>query len=231
MREPTLVERVDGSPELRRRQALARTIARSLGRVEIAGAELVPDTGAVVLAVNHRSLLDGPLVFGFVQRPVNCLVKAEAFTPRMRPLLRSAGQIPVVRDAIDPAPVRLCLDIVRAGGVLGIFPEGTRGDGQVRTAKPGVGYLALRSGATVVPVACVGTYEMTHRRGGRRAAVRLQFGAPIAVERVPDRRPLNRLLVAATTERIRAALADLVTRSGSGQHEGLVRVTHPGATA
>jgi 1-acyl-sn-glycerol-3-phosphate acyltransferase len=225
MREPTLAERVHGSPELRRRQALARRLAHSLGRVVIVGADKVPTTGPVVLAVNHRSLLDGPLLFGFIPRPVNCLVKAEAFTPRTAPVLRSAGQIPVVRQVLDPGPVRLCLQIVRAGGVLGIFPEGTRGDGLARVAKPGVGYFALRSGATVVPVACSGTFEMAHRRGVRRPQARMVFGTPIEVERFPDDRSLNRRLVAATAENIRVALAALVARADDlqiAEPEGLV---------
>jgi 1-acyl-sn-glycerol-3-phosphate acyltransferase len=225
MREPTLGERVHGSPELRRRQATARRLAAALARVEVVAADAVPVTGPVVLAVNHRSLLDGPLLFGFTPRPVSCLVKAEAFTPRMAPFLRSAGQIPLVRDAIDVAPVRLCLRIVRAGGVLGIFPEGTRGDGLARTAKPGVGYFALRSGAVVIPVACLGTYEMARRRGVRRPVARLTFGRPIRVERHPDDLPLNRRLVAATTESIRSALAALVAgahEARTGEPEGMV---------
>jgi 1-acyl-sn-glycerol-3-phosphate acyltransferase len=178
-----------------------------------------------VLAVNHRSLLDGPLLFGFTPRPVNGLVKAAAFTPRMAPLLRTAAQVHVVRDAIDPALVRLCLRIVRAGGVLGIFAEATRGDRVARTAKPGVGYFALRGGSVVIPVACLGTYEMARRRGVRRPLARPVFGRPIRVERHPDDLPLNRRLVAATTENIRSALAALVAgahEARSGEPEGMV---------
>jgi 1-acyl-sn-glycerol-3-phosphate acyltransferase len=225
MREPTLDERVHGSPELRRRQATARRLATALARVEVGDVGAVPATGPVVLAVNHRSLLDGPLLFGFTPRPVNCLVKAEAFMPRMAPFLRSAGRIPIVRDTIHAAPVRLCLRAVRVGGILGIFPEGTRGDGLARTAKPGVGYFALRSGAVVIPVACLGRAEMAHRRGLRRPVARLVFGRPMPVERHPGDLPLNRRLVAATTESIRRALADLVAgahEAWSGEPEGMI---------
>lgn len=226
MPEPTVADRVLGSPSLRRQQAMARRLARALGRVEIEGLQSVPDHGPVVLAVNHRSMLDGPLLFGFVQRPVTCLVKAEAFTPRMAPVLLAAGQIPVVRETVDPRPIRICLEVLRAGGVVGIFPEGTRGDGLVHTAKPGVGYFALRSGATVIPVALTGTFEMARRRTARRPEVRMVFGSPLQVERYPDDRPLNRRTVAATAERIRAELADLVrgvagSRSADVETEGV----------
>jgi 1-acyl-sn-glycerol-3-phosphate acyltransferase len=66
MAEPTLAERVDGSPRLRRWQGLARSISASLGQVQLEGLHAVPDAGPVLLAVNHRSLLDGPLLFGAV---------------------------------------------------------------------------------------------------------------------------------------------------------------------
>ncbi|MDT4975042.1 MAG: 1-acyl-sn-glycerol-3-phosphate acyltransferase [Pseudonocardiales bacterium] len=210
MPEPTLAERVDGSAQLRRRQGLARGISAGLGRVHLEGLSSIPATGPVLLAVNHRSLLDGPLLFGAVRRPVSCLVKVEAFTPWAGPLLRSSGQIAVRRDGGDAPSVRLCLRTLRAGGIVGIFPEGTRGHGLVETAKPGVGYLALRSGATVIPVACSGTSEMAHRHGWRRPSAVLLFGEPIGLARWPDGQVLKRTIAAAATEGIRVALAALV---------------------
>ncbi|MDT4957553.1 MAG: hypothetical protein QOD31_1352, partial [Pseudonocardiales bacterium] len=68
MPEPTLAERVDGSAQLRRRQGLARGISAGIGRVHLEGLSSIPATGPVLLAVNHRSLLDGPLLFGAVRR-------------------------------------------------------------------------------------------------------------------------------------------------------------------
>lgn len=193
-------------------QKTSRRLCRALSRLQVSGLEHIPATGGVVLAINHRSMLDGPLVFGFVPRPVSCLVKAEAFESRLRPILVNSGQIPVVRDAVDPRPVRLCLDIVRAGGIIGVYPEATRGDGLVRHAKPGVGWFALHSGAPVVPVAVTGTYEMTHR-GIRRPVATLTVGEPIRVGKHPDGVPLNRRVVAEVTEDIRGRLAALVARA------------------
>jgi 1-acyl-sn-glycerol-3-phosphate acyltransferase len=209
--EPALTARVDGSAQLRRRQSLARGISASLGQVHLEGLSSIPHAAPVLLAVNHRSLLDGLLLFGALRRPVSCLVKVEAFTPWVGPLLRSSGQIPVRRDGGDAPAVRLCLRILRAGGIVGIFPEGTRGPGLVETAKPGVGYLALRSGATVIPVACSGTSEMAHRRGWRRPPAVLLFGEPIVMDRWPDGQVLTGGVAAAATEGIRVALAGLVT--------------------
>ena len=208
MGELTLAERVHGSVALRRHQRIARSLVRALASVEVTGLASLPPDGPTLLAVNHRSMVDGPVIFGFIHRPVTCLVKAEAFTPGVGRVLRAAGQVPVIREVLDPAPIRLCLQVLRAGGVVGIFPEGTRGDGFIRTAKPGVGYFALRSGATVVPVACWGTAEAARRP--RRAPIHVIIGSPLYFDRYPDAKPLNRRITAAATERIRRAMTELV---------------------
>lgn len=213
--EPSLTDRVVGSPRLRRMQVTARVLSRALARLEIVGAERIPADGPVLVAVNHRDFLDGPVLFGLLRRPITCLVKAEAFGHAWGPLLVRAGQVPVVRDTIDPAPVRLCLDVLRAGGAVGIFPEGTRGVGRLDTARPGVGWLALRSGATVVPVAFAGTDRMIHDRGLARPRVRVLVGEPMPFDEVPRDRPLNRAVYAAAAERVRVALAALVAENDS----------------
>jgi 1-acyl-sn-glycerol-3-phosphate acyltransferase len=210
---PSVADRIFGSGPLRRRQATARLLASGLGRIEVRGLEHLPPSGPVVLAVNHRDFLDGPLLFGFVRRPVAFLVKVEAYTPRFAPLLRTSGQVPVVRHRPDVAAVRFALRLLRGGGVVGVFPEGTRGDGLVRTAKPGVGYFALRTGAKVVPVACHGTDSLKHRRL-RRPAVRIAIGEPLDLGRVPDGQRVKRRDVLAATETVRATLATLVAETG-----------------
>lgn len=212
MYTPSVADRVHGSAPLRRRQATARLLAGTLGRIEIAGLDRIPPSGPLVLAVNHRDFLDGPLLFGFSRRPVSFLVKTEAFTPRATPFLLSTGQIPVVRTRPDVAAVRFAVRLLRAGGVIGIFPEGTRGDGLVRTARPGVGYFALRTGAAVVPVACHGTDSLAHRRL-RRPVVRITVGEPMDLGRVPDRQRVRRRDVLTATEQVRERLAALVAET------------------
>lgn len=215
---PTLLERVEGSRELAAFQWLGRQICRSLGRIEFVGLQNLPRTGPVLLAVNHRSLIDGPLLFGFLGRVVSCLVKVEAFLPvgglAGRVLVRGA-QLPVNRFRVDPGPVRLAIDILAAGGVVGIFPEGTRGDGLVALARPGVGYLALKTGATVIPVAIHGSASMVRRRGPGRPRVLVALGAPIALDppRLGRWGTLNRASWLAATETIRLGLATLVEQT------------------
>jgi 1-acyl-sn-glycerol-3-phosphate acyltransferase len=209
MYAPSVTDRIVGSPALRRRQLAARLLARSLGRIEIDGLERVPQNGPLVLAVNHRDFLDGPLLFGFMRRPVSFLVKIEAFTPRATPFLEGTGQVPVLRNGMDVAAVRFSLRLLAGGGVIGLFPEGTRGDGMVHTARPGVGYFALRTGARVVPVACHGTDSLKHRRL-HRPFVRITFGEAIDLGQVPDDKRVSRAMMLEATEQVRLVLADLV---------------------
>jgi len=211
MSPPTVADLILGSASLRRWQAVSRGLARSLARVEVSGMENVPARGPVVVAMNHRAFFDGPFVFGFVPRPITCLVKVEAFTPGAAYILRSTGQIPVRRDRVDLGAVRLCLRILRGGGVVGIFPEGSRGNGLVERARPGVAYLAMRTGAPVVPLALHGTDTLRH--GTRRTDVRLVAGPPIRLPAVDPKARLNRRVVAEQAERVRVALAALVAGS------------------
>jgi 1-acyl-sn-glycerol-3-phosphate acyltransferase len=212
---PTPEERTYGSAGLRSGQRLCRLFCRLLGEVQLVGLEFIPVRGPVVLAVNHRSFVDGPLVFGFVQRVVSSLVKDEAFRAmggRAGRMLVAAGQIPVRRGQLDPAPVRLALRILADGGVVGVFPEGTRGAGFVLAARPGVGYLALRTGATVVPLAISGSAELIHRRS-LRPQVLMRFGQPLTFPAPEPGMILRRAQWLAATEVVRAKLADLVAQT------------------
>jgi 1-acyl-sn-glycerol-3-phosphate acyltransferase len=119
--------------------------------------DLVPADGPVVLACNHVGWLDGPLLAICAPRPVHALTKREMFDGRMGAFLRGAGQIPLDRFGADPGAVKTCLRVLGDGGAVGIFPEGTRGPGTYGTFHHGATYLALVSGAPVVPVTMIGT--------------------------------------------------------------------------
>lgn len=125
--------------------------------VRVTGLDLVPESGPVILAANHIGLMDGPLLALFSPRPVHALTKQEMFAGRAGWLLRRAGQIPLDRDGVDVAAIRTSLRVLRDGGVVGIFPEGHRGAGEYELFRHGVAYLALVTGAPVVPVTFFGT--------------------------------------------------------------------------
>lgn len=191
-----------------------------LWRPRVLGAWRVPGSGPVILAGNHAHLIDGPMLLGTAPRPVHFLVKKEAFTGPLDPFLRSLGQVKVDRSVPDRAAIGRALSVLERGGVLGIFPEGTRGNGDFGEVRAGLAYFAVRSGAPVVPVAVLGTAE----RRGRvvralpplRGRVDVVFGEPFAADDGSGRRT-RKALDAATAriqERLTRHLADARRRTG-----------------
>ncbi|MFD5704026.1 lysophospholipid acyltransferase family protein [Streptomyces lasiicapitis] len=153
-----------------------------LWKPRVLGAWRVPAAGPVILAVNHSHNVDGPMVMGVAPRPTHFLIKKEAFVGPLGPFLRGIGQLQVDRSTADRTAITDALAVLREGGVLGIFPEGTRGDGDFASLRAGLAYFAVRSGAPIVPVAVLGSTE----RNGRlirhlpplRSRVDVVFGDP-----------------------------------------------------
>ena len=189
--------------------AFARWIASRLYhvpyRLRVDGADNTPSTGGVVVVVNHSTFAEGPLVLGALPRGIVFLIKRELFVGPIGWTLRRMGHLALNRDTVDRAPLLEAQRILRAGGVVGIFPEGTRGEGQMAVAHNGAAWLATSTGATVLPVACRGTYRASGTRRRFRPRVDLLVGKPLSL---PSQR--GRAAVTAATEQIRVALADLV---------------------
>jgi 1-acyl-sn-glycerol-3-phosphate acyltransferase len=127
--------------------------------LKVKGYKNIPASGAVIVAPNHLSNLDPVLVALAINRPINFMAKAELFQNKtFGKLLTRIYVFPVKRGNADRHAIRHALQLMEDGEVLGIFPEGTRRKpGQVEHTQGGVAMIALRSGAPVLPVACVGT--------------------------------------------------------------------------
>jgi 1-acyl-sn-glycerol-3-phosphate acyltransferase len=148
----------------------------------------VPRTGPAVIASNHVGLLDGPLLAAFAPRIVHALTKKEMFEGHTGWFLRAVGQIPLSRYDADPAAIKDCLKVLREGGVVGIYPEGSRGDGELRRFHTGAAYLALATGAPVVPLVVFGTREPgggTDSVPPRGARFDFVYGPPVYLEQQP----------------------------------------------
>ncbi|MGC5040903.1 MULTISPECIES: lysophospholipid acyltransferase family protein [unclassified Streptomyces] len=153
-----------------------------LWKPRVLGAWKVPASGPVILAVNHSHNIDGPMVMGVAPRPTHFLIKKEAFVGPLDPFLTGIGQLKVDRDTTDRTAITRALGVLDQGGVLGIFPEGTRGEGDFASLRAGLAYFAVRSGAPIVPVAVLGSSG----RPGRlikalpplRSRVDVVFGEP-----------------------------------------------------
>lgn len=193
---------------LRGVDAFGRALLRAVLRLGVEGIASIPGTGPVLLAGNHSSALDGPLMVVFAGRPVQALIKAELYGGALGGVLRVLGQIPVRRGQPDRRALTAAVQVLRGGGAVGMFPEGRRGSGEFEQIKGGLAYLALHTGSPIVPVACVGTaaaMPMGAAVPRWRAPVRVVFGEPFQVP-VPAN-PRARRAVAEAAETIRLALA------------------------
>lgn len=184
--------------------------ARRRWDLEVHGADRVPTEGPVIFAANHVGFLDGPLLAIVGPRPVHALTKSELFSGALGTFLVAAGQVPVIRDEVDPRPLRTALRVLRDGGAVGMFPESTRGAGDVVHAAGGAAYLALVSGAPVVPTAFLGTRlpgsTSTFAPAGSRLV--MSYGDPVRVARQGwPRHPAD---VQDVTEQIRQAMVATV---------------------
>ncbi|HEY8417971.1 MAG TPA: lysophospholipid acyltransferase family protein [Limnochordales bacterium] len=179
----------------------------------------LPPSGPVILAANHVNYLDPLLIGAALSRPVHFMAKHELFRNRVLAwLLRHVYAFPVRRGQADRQAIRVALDRLAAGHVVGIFPEGTRsGTGELQDLQGGAALLALKSGAPVVPLAVVGI-EQALDRGGRRfprrAPVALKMGPPLhfgQAERV------DRAALASTSQAIHNALTALLADGTGGE--------------
>jgi 1-acyl-sn-glycerol-3-phosphate acyltransferase len=170
-------------------------------RMRRIGLEYLPKTGPVIVAANHRSFLD-PFVIGtMARRPMYYMAKKELFSKRWQAwILNRLGAFPVDRGGSDEESVKTARAILDRGGIVLIFPEGTRiRPGALGTPHRGVGRLALQTGAPVVPMSVIGTEAI--RRGWRIRPhkVALRAGRPLRFPILPDP---SRELAAAVTARI-----------------------------
>ncbi len=150
--------------------------------------ERVPQTGGVILASNHASFLDPPLVGSGLHRCINYLARESLFRfPGVGALLRSWSAVPVDRDGGGAAGLRTILDRLLAGGGIILFPEGTRTrDGKLQPARSGIGLIVAKSTAPVVPVRVFGTFEAFGRnhKFPRPKRVAVKYGEPMYFEKL-----------------------------------------------
>jgi len=156
-------------------------------RIAIEGGEHLPDEPGVIVASNHLSILDPPLITVAVARltgrQVRYMAKAEAFSmPVVGPILRAYGGFGVRRGQADREAYRAAQDVLASGAWLGLAPEGTRSrSGHLGEPKAGVALLAIRSGATVLPVGISGSdraWPVGARLPRPGSQITVRFGPP-----------------------------------------------------
>lgn len=205
---------------------------RRIWRPQVHGLENIPADGPVIIASNHLSFIDSVVIPLTVPRQVRFLAKAEYFEGRglrgfgSRMFFTAVDAIPVKRDNQRAAMDALLLarDVLKAGQVFGIYPEGTRSrDGRLYRGRSGVGWLALETGAPVVPLGLRGTdaVQPVGSNGLRVAPVEVRVGAPI------DPAPWREAVAAKggakrareqLTDTVMAAIAELSGQELAGVH-------------
>ena len=163
------------------------------GLFTMVGRERVPQEGPLLVCGNHISTLDPPLVPAFLPRNDSwSMAKAEYFEKsRLQTWIFTAFHaFPVTRHSADRAAIRRASAILREGHVLVLYPEGTRiTSGGLHRPEPGAGFIAMLTGAPVLPVAVTGSREVLGKgfKLPRRAPLRLEFGKPFRIApRLPD---------------------------------------------
>lgn len=162
--------------------------AYTLLRARSISAEKVPGRGAAILAPNHFSFMDHFLTGGFIRRKVRFMAKSQLFKPPMQFIYSHGGVFPVRRGARDEETFITAETILAKGGVVAMYCEGGRSrSGKVSdSAKPGIGRLALSTGAAVVPVAIHGSSHIRNWKRLRFPKVTVQYGDAIQWERVEN---------------------------------------------
>jgi 1-acyl-sn-glycerol-3-phosphate acyltransferase len=150
--------------------------------------ERVPLKGPVILASNHASYLDPPLVGSGIHRAINYLARDTLFRfPVVGWVLRKWNSVPVDREGGGAAGLKAILDRLLDGGAIILFPEGTRTrDGKLQPARSGIGLTVIKSNATVIPVRVFGTFEAfgRHMKRPHPHRVGVKYGRPINFDKL-----------------------------------------------
>jgi 1-acyl-sn-glycerol-3-phosphate acyltransferase len=164
---------------------IGRTLLWLLFGLKSIGKNHVPVEGPVIVAANHQSYFDPPLVAAALNREMHFFAKKELFSMFLLGwLIRPYNTIPVRRGAYDPSALSRVLEVLSNRGGLIIFPEGTRGDGrEFLRPKPGIGFIAKRTRAPIVPAYVYRANQLWGALVARRR-VQVLFGTPISAEEI-----------------------------------------------
>jgi 1-acyl-sn-glycerol-3-phosphate acyltransferase len=187
-------------------KAVIRAISKPLFALTVEGEEHVPATGPLIVAANHRSYLDPPLLGAWFPRTVHWMAKKELFKIALfGPLIRAVHAFPVDREQADLGSIRRALHILKEGGIVGVFPEGARNiTGDVQ-AKGGAVMLAAVAGCPLIPVYLENTAQAVRRL--RASHVRVVIGEPMRFQ--GSQRKPTKGEIAQWTDQVTAKIASL----------------------
>jgi len=196
---------------------LMRAVVWTFGRYEVVGPERVPKDGALIVVSNHLNNADPPLLGADIPRRIHFMAKQELFDSRFGWAMRWFGAFPVRRFEADLTALRAAQGILKAGDVIGMFPEGHRSrTGGMGPPHPGTALIALRSGAPLLPVGITGTERIrTPLVLLQKPRIRVVIGEPFTL---PQARRTSAEQVREGTEEIMRRIAALLPPSYRGQY-------------
>jgi 1-acyl-sn-glycerol-3-phosphate acyltransferase len=194
-------------------QAIVTVLLSAFYGLRATGRRNVPESGPVLLVSNHLSHLDSFILGILLPRPLNYVARSTLFVPGVGAFIRSLGGFPIQREGLGASGMKETLRRLRAGGIVALFPEGTRThDGELGEIKPGISLLAARAKVPIVTTAIAGTFEAWPRSRlfPSRHPIRIHFGPPITVEEIAALGP------EAVTDLIRARLLECQRAARAG---------------
>lgn len=197
-------------------------LLRMLGGFHVTGLENVPEVGGAVIASNHLSFLDPPVVGSALPRRTYYFAKSELFVPVFGWIIRKCYAFPVERGGADTRALKHAIELLRAGELLTMFPEGTRStDGEVHEFDLGAALAAARAGVPIVPCALTGTDDVlpVGARRLHRGRIDVSFGPaidPLQFGPKPRKEELARI-TGQVEEAVRALRAEQAARREAHQ--------------
>ena len=169
--------------------SLSKAIAKTFFNYRVIGAENMIEEGPCIIAANHCSYLDPPLVGVACKRAIHYLARKSLLdVPVLGPILPELNVIPVDQKNADRSALMGAIRVVRNGGAVLIFPEGTRSvDGNLQPAQPGIGMIVAKTGAPVVPVKLEGSHQSMPKGAfwPRAAPITVVVGKPLSNRSAP----------------------------------------------
>ncbi len=199
-----------------------------LAKTRIKGSENIPKKGPFVLVCNHFNRLDPPFVIFAIKRPINFLMASDQILDAQlmwAPWLY--GFIPTNRQSIAPSTIKRSLTALKKGEVVGIFPEGTATEQYIRPAKNGAAYLAMTTGALILPMSLIGMNNIwTNWFKGIRPKVQIKIGKTFLPMSLPKERKERNKAIKITGEEIMCRIAALLPEEYHGVYIGDERINN-----
>ncbi|MCH6257023.1 1-acyl-sn-glycerol-3-phosphate acyltransferase [Puniceicoccaceae bacterium K14] len=195
--------------------SLIQTTYQQLISGEISGTKNIPQEGACILAANHASHLDPPLIGSQLKRKVTFFARKTLWKPGIASWwLDTVGAIPVDRDGeSDVNALKNTLKTLKSGGLLTLFPEGTRSpDGNLQTAKPGIGLIAAKSKARIVPCRIFNSHPVLSKESklpNLNNRIHINYGKPLDIHELDPGKAAGKARYQIIADKIMEAIAKI----------------------